>query len=145
MEDKRSLILTGWGPAEYVASAAVALKALDGRADVRGVSRRRLPELLGGLADARGTPRWTRIYLLGVSLGGDPDALAAALAKLKATGVRVTWISALEMPKEIAGRLDGLLDARVFDASLLEAVGRSFGVDVEPYLPFLEGVRRATA
>ena len=145
MEDKRSLILTGWGPAEYVASAAVALKALDGRADVRGVSRRRLPELLGGLADARGTPRWTRIYLLGVSLGGDPDALAAALAKLKATGVRVTWISALEMPKEIAGRLDGLLDARVFDASLLEAVGRSFGVDVEPYLPFLEGVKRATA
>ena len=34
-----NLILTGWGYAEYVASAAVALKALGGRADVYGVSR----------------------------------------------------------------------------------------------------------
>ena len=47
-----NLILTGWGYAEYVASAAVALKALGGRADVCGVSRRRLPELLSELASA---------------------------------------------------------------------------------------------
>jgi len=36
MENTRNLILTGWGYAEYVVSAAVALKALDGRADVYG-------------------------------------------------------------------------------------------------------------
>ena len=37
-----NLVLTGWGYAEYVASAAAALKALNGNADVLGVSRRRL-------------------------------------------------------------------------------------------------------
>ena len=46
MNKNADLILTGWGYAEYVASAAVALRALDGRADVYGVSRRRLPEFL---------------------------------------------------------------------------------------------------
>lgn len=34
MEKTGNMILTGWGYAEYVASAAVALKALRGRADV---------------------------------------------------------------------------------------------------------------
>ncbi|MDO5319177.1 MAG: hypothetical protein Q4G65_11155 [bacterium] len=43
---EKVLILTGWGYSEYVAAAAMALKALNGRAEVRGVSRRRLPELL---------------------------------------------------------------------------------------------------
>ena len=61
-----NLILTGWGYAEYVASAAVALKALGGRADVYGVSRRRLPEFLGELAGERGMQHWKRIYLLGL-------------------------------------------------------------------------------
>ena len=49
MERDGNLILTGWGYAEYVASAAVALKALDGKADVLGMSRRRLPEFLAEL------------------------------------------------------------------------------------------------
>ena len=84
MEKNDSLILTGWGYAEYVASAAVALRALGGRADVFGVSRRRLPEFLTELAMERDVLRWRRIYILGVALGGAPDALAAALAKLKA-------------------------------------------------------------
>ena len=86
MEKNGNLILTGRGYAEYVASAAVALKALGGRADVYGVSRRRLPEFLGALAGERGT-HWKRIYLLGLSLSGDPESLKAALAKLKAKGV----------------------------------------------------------
>ena len=47
MDKYGNLILTGWGHAEYVAAAAVALKALGGSAEVLGVSRRRLPELLG--------------------------------------------------------------------------------------------------
>jgi len=145
MEKHDDLILTGWGYAEYVASAAVALKALGGRADVCGVSRRRLPELLGELASERGASRWSRIYMLGVSLSGDPDALADALARLKAKKVSVKWISALEMPDEIAESLRGLVEVSVFDDSLLEAVGRSFGVDVDEFMPFLKDPKRAPA
>ena len=44
-----TLILTGWGWKEYAVAAAVALKAHHGDADVRGVSKRRLPELLEDL------------------------------------------------------------------------------------------------
>ena len=141
MDKNGNLILTGWGYAEYVASAAAALKALDGRADVYGVSRRRLPEFLGELAGERGTPQWKRIYLLGLSLSGDPESLRTALAKLKAKGVEVMWISALEMPAHIAELLEGVLDDRSLgtrDAAgtLLEEVGKAFGVDVEALMPF---------
>ena len=130
MEKNGNLILTGWGYAEYVASAAVALKAFGGDADVYGMSRRRLPEFLGELAGERGTPQWKRIYLLGLSLSGDPEALRDALAKLKAKGVEVTWISALEMPEHVATLLDGVMKVRYHDGILLEAVGQTFGVDV---------------
>ena len=145
MQKNGNLILTGWGYAEYVASAAVALKALEGRADVYGMSRRRLPEFLGELAAERGTSRWSHIYMLGVSVSGDPRALADALAKLKAKKVSVAWISALEMPGDAAELLDGLLDVRVFDSSLLEAVGQSFSVDVEPFMPLLKEPKRVSA
>jgi len=145
VENDGNLILTGWGYAEYVASAAVALKALGGRADVRGVSRRRLPELLQELASERGAPKWSRIYMLGVSVSGDPTALADALAKLKAKKVSVTWISAMNIPDDIAGLLNGLMDVRVFDTSLLEAVGEAFGEDVERYMPFRKEPKRTTA
>ena len=136
MEKNGNLVLTGWGYAEYVASAAVVLKALGGNTDVYGMSRRRLPEFLGELAAERGTPRWKRIYLLGLSLSGDPEALREALAKLKAKGVEVTWISALEMPEHIADMLDGAMKVRYYDGNLLEAVGQTFGVDVESLMPF---------
>ena len=139
MEKNGNLILTGWGYAEYVASAAVALKALGGNADVYGMSRRRLPEFLGELAGERGTPQWKRIYLLGLSLSGNPEALRDALAKLKAKGVEVTWISALEMPEPIVALLDGIMKVRCYDGSLLEAVGQTFGVDVESLMPFVVG------
>ena len=145
VEKNGNLILTGWGYAEYVASAAVALKALGGSADVYGVSRRRLPEFLGELAGERGTPQWKHIYLLGPSLSGDPESLKAALAKLKAKGVDVTWISALEMPEHIAALLDGLVKVRCYDGSLLEAVGQTFGVDVEVFMPFLKDRKRVSA
>ena len=145
VDSNGNLILTGWGYAEYVASAAVALKALGGRADVCGVSRRRLPELLSELASERGAPRWSHIYMLGVSVSGDPDALAGALSKLKAKKVSTTWISALEMPDDIAEQLAGLVETKVFDSSLLEAVGQSFGVDVEQYMPFLKEPKRVSS
>jgi DNA-binding NtrC family response regulator len=140
VDSNGNLILTGWGYAEYVASAAVALKALGGRADVCGVSRRRLPELLLELASERGAPRWSHIYMFGVSVSGDPPALAEALAKLKTKKVSTTWISALEMPEDIAEQLADLVETKVFDSSLLEAVGQSFGVDIEEYMPFTKPV-----
>ena len=42
----KALILSGWGWKEYAVSAAVALRALNGQADVMGMSKRRLPEFL---------------------------------------------------------------------------------------------------
>ena len=136
---EKNLVLTGWGYPEYVAAAAVALKALNGRADVRGVSRRRLPELLEEIGSA-----WPNVYLLGVSLSGDAPRLAAALRKLKERRVKVTWISALKMPDEFRGELGGLLAARVFaDGSLLEAVGQAFKADVADILPYAGETTRA--
>ena len=52
-------------------AAAVALKALGGKADVMGMSKRRLPEFL----ELEGN-KWRRIFLIGLSLGGDEARLA---------------------------------------------------------------------
>ena len=150
MNGSDNLILTGWGHVEYVAAAAAALKALRGNADVLGVSRRRLPELMEELADHRdgrdaSARRPKRIYIVGVSLSGDPARLADALRRLKARGVKTMWISALEMPDEAAPVLTGLMEAKVYDASLLEAVGQVLSVDVAEYMPFLDDVKRAGA
>lgn len=139
------LILTGWGYTEYVIAAAVALKALGGEAEVYGVSRRRLPELLTELAMEDGAVRWARLYILGVALDGDPEALAAALGKLKARRVKVVWLSAMEMPGEVARRLEGKLETHVLTTTLHEAVGRFFGVDVRPYHALLEPPEHASA
>ena len=145
MEKCDNLILTGWGYAEYVASAAVALKALNGNAEVLGVSRRRLPELMEEIAGRKKSDRWSAIYILGVSLLGDPERLAEALGKLKKEGIRVTWISALEMPEDIAESLEGVLEdrsrgTRAPTSTLLEEVGKAFGVDVEALMPFTRPV-----
>jgi len=144
MDKNGTLILTGWGHVDYVVSAAAALQAFGGKADVYGVSRRRLPEFLGELASERGTPQWKHIYLLGVALAGDPPALKAALMKLQARGVEVTWISALEMPQDLVALLDGALKVRYYPGYLLEAVGRTFGVDVAAFLPFLKSPKKAS-
>ena len=124
------LILTGWGYADYVASAAAALKALDFEADVRGVSQRRLPVFLSALAGERGAAKWTRIFILGIGLAADPETLASALAKLRGKGVRVEWISVIPMAESAATALDGLLELHVCGDSLLDATGETFGVDV---------------
>ena len=136
-----NLVLTGWGYTEYVASAAAALKALSGDADVLGVSRRRLPELMEEIAGFKKNDRWPSIYLLGVSLGGDPERLAVALGKLKRDGVKVAWISALGMPQDIASLLEGVLEdlsgaTRGPSSTLLGEVGKAFSVDIEALKPF---------
>ncbi len=137
---EKNLILTGWGYPEYVASAAIALKAMGGCADVRGVSRRRLPELLDEIGG-----KWPNVYLLGVSLSGDVPALAAALKKLKARNVKVMWISAFGMPDEFREELAGLLIKRVYDGTLLEAVGQTFKEDVEALMPYARDLKRVSS
>ena len=145
MEQNGNLILTGWGYAEYVASAAVAYRALNGDADIFGVSRRRLPEIMEEIAHRKKSERWPAVYLIGIALTGDPDRLAAALAKLKADGVKVTWISALEVPEEAAGLVEGLMDIQVYNSSLLEAVGLAFSLNVAEFMPFLKAPGRVPA
>ena len=129
-----TLVLTGWGWKEYAVAAAVALKALGGKADVMGMSKRRLPEFL----ELEGR-KWKRIFLVGLSLGGDEAHLATALKALKHT--KVTWISSLPMSESQERLLAPLLDVRkaeggLFDGSLVKAVGDVFGVDVAQFLPF---------
>ena len=133
-----NLILTGWGYSEYVAASAAALKALKGDAEIKGVSKRRLPELLEEISVQKRNGTLSAVYILGVSLSGDPERLASALAKLQGKSVAVTWISAVEMPDGIAEKVTSLLDAKVFDTSLLETVGQAFSVDVELFKPLLK-------
>ena len=129
-----NLILTGWGWKEYAVSAAVTLRALNGQADVMGMSKRRLPEFLE--LEGRG---WKHIYLIGLSLGGDEKRLAAALKSLR--GTKVTWVSALPMSDEQERLIAPLLDVRkvdgeLFNGSLVKAVGHVFNVDVADVLPY---------
>ena len=127
-----NLILTGYGLKEYAVAAAVALKGLGGQADIRGASKRRLPELLEGVAkDVK------KVFVLGVALGGDEPRLAGALKALKKRGVAVTWISAVSPDEtqniEVIPHMDAIVDEKV---SLLELVGRVFGIDVAPYMAY---------
>lgn len=145
MEQGGRLILTGWGYMQYVISAAAALKALDFNADVRGMSQRRLPEFLSGLAGERGVPKWGRISILGIGLTADPARLADALSKLKGKGVMVEWVSVIPLPESFAPALDGVLDVHVCEDSLLVATGEAFGVDVAQFAPLTQERGRVPA
>ena len=134
-----ALILTGWGWKEYAVAAAVALRALDGKADVLGMSKRRLPEFM----ESEGA-KWKRIYLIGLSLGGDEKRLAEALKALKKKTV-VTWISTIPMSDEQQKMIAPLLKVHIheggfFNGSLVKAVGLEFDTDVEKIVPYaIEG------
>ena len=101
-----TLILTGWKYADYAVAAALALQHY-GTADILGMSRRRLPEYLeeaGGYAE---------VAILGVSLSGDAERLAKALARLKAKNVKVLWISGLDFPEWMGDEVRTNLDSYV--------------------------------
>lgn len=59
--------------------------------------------------------------------------------------MEVTWISVLEMSKFIAALLDGVVKVSCYDRILLEAVGQTFGMDVEVFMPFLIDRNRVLA
>ena len=130
-----TLILTGWGWKEYAVAAAVVLKALDGKAEVRGMSKRHLPEFLA----AEGA-KWKRIYLIGISLGGDEKLLAETLRRFRRK-TEVIWISGLDMSdsqrRDIAPLLKVMLfEGGYFNGALVKAVGKAFGVDVSSVVPY---------
>ncbi len=135
-----TLIITGWGWKEYAVSAAVALKGLGLKSEIKGMSKRRLPEFL----ESEGR-RWKRIYLIGVSLGGDEKRLSSALRTM--TRTKVVWISVLPMSdsqKSLVAPFVEMHESKgeMFNGSLVKAVGDFFGVDVAPFLPYaLEGNR----
>ncbi len=135
------LILTGYGWTDYAVAAAVALKGLGGLADVAGVSKRRLPEMLE--ASAKGV---RNIYILGVALGGDEPRLASALKALRRHGVAVTWISAVAASESQVQDVLPLMKAVVDETvALPTVVGRTFDVDAEPFLPYAEEGGRVSA
>ena len=141
----KTLVLTGWGWKEYAVAAAAALAALGGDADVRGMSKRRLPEFMEGEAS-----KWRRIVLVGLSLGGDEARLARALKALRGR-VKVVWISALPMSESQKRAIAPLVKAvecegGPFNGSLVKAVGEAFGMDVSRFLPFAhEGAKAPKA
>ncbi len=87
----KTLILTGWKYNDYAIAAALALRHF-GKADLLGMSRRRLPEYLEEVSG------YAEIVILGVSLAGDAERLAKALARLKRANVKVTWLSGMDFP-----------------------------------------------
>ena len=134
------LILTGWGYHDYVAAAAATLKIFGNKADVCGVSRRRLPEMLRDAGS-----KWDKIVILGVSLSADVPMLAKSLENLKKKGVKVFWISAFDASENIVADLKGLLDRRVGDCdTILDAVGVAFKKDVSEFRLYLAEGKKAT-
>ena len=135
-----SLILTGWGYRDYAVAAAATLKIFGNKADVCGVSRRRLPEMLRDAGS-----KWDKIVILGVSLSADVPMLAKSLENLKKRGVKVFWISAFNAPENIVADLKGLLDRRVGNCdTILDAVGLAFKKDVSEFHPYLFEGKKAT-
>ena len=136
---QNTLILTGWGWKEYSVAAAAALRALKGMADVRGVSKRRLPEMLEELPS-----NYKKVVIVGVALGGDPARIENALKRLKKRNVAVYRISAFPMEEPLQKTLSGLIDERVMDSSLLEAVGTVFKMDVADLEPYASESKRVS-
>ena len=136
---QNTLILTGWGWKEYSVAAAAALRALKGMADVRGVSKRRLPEMLEELPSC-----YKKVVIVGVALGGDPERLINSLKRLKKRNVSVCRVSAFPMEEGLQNALSGLMDERVSDGSLLDAVGIVFKVDVSDLTPYAVESKRVS-
>ena len=137
-----TLIITGWGWKEYAVAAALALKAHHGDADVLGVSKRRLPELLEGL-----DVRYKKVVILGVALSGDEDRLQKALTALRQRKVQIVFITGIALDGSLQRNIEPLLTkCFLCELSLLDAVGQFYGVDVKPFSAYaLEGGRPSKA
>jgi transcriptional regulator with AAA-type ATPase domain len=133
-EIMKTLILTGWGHMDYACSAALALRYYDSKAYILGMSMRRLPEFLN--TDASG---YQQIVILGIGLSGNPELLAAALKKLHASKVKVSWVSALPLP-EYLKEADLKMEVHVYDNvdSLTAAAALHFKRSFDDLRPMFE-------
>lgn len=102
----KTLILTGWKYGDYAVAAALALRHFK-VADILGMSRRRLPEYLEEVSG------YAEIVILGVSLAGDAERLAKALARLRKEKVKVTWISGFDFPEWMGGDIRSSLESYI--------------------------------
>ena len=129
---EKNLILTGWSKNAYLAAAAAALAALDGKADVAGVS---MNALAGVLAER--AAKYSAVYVLGVGLVKNIPSILEALKSLKQKHVKSVWLSGMPVAPEFAAEvcIDGEDPAkRGFDElvdtpsdSLVDVVARYFG------------------
>ena len=129
---KKSLILTGWSKPTYVAAAAATLQALDGKAEVMGVSMEALSRTLKDCAEGYGV-----VYVLGVGLKKNIAEILAALQILKRRKIKSVWLSSMPVSPEFAAEVciagenpaergfDELVDAP--SQSLVEVVANYFG------------------
>jgi len=123
LKKTETLILTGWDADghHYAHAAALALLAYPD-AEVRGVSKVRLPEVLETAKE------FSRILILGVSLGGDPRRLARSVNALRQAKVSLRWISALPPSATVDEATREALSLFVRETSLQEAVCDCLGV-----------------
>ena len=124
-----NLILTGWGWKDYACAASLALRHWK-KADIFGISTRRLPEFL--FYDAGS---YKNIVILGIGLTGDPELLEKALKKLKAKSVQVSWISAIDVPESISEKIRSMLDIFVDGDGITEAVSLCYKLPYEDLEP----------
>ena len=125
-----NLILTGWFWKDYAIAAAVALRYYK-KADIYGVSTRRLPEMLNEAGS-----KYKEIAILGVGLTGDPELLEKALTKLQKNGVHVRWISALNFPEYIGDNIRKKLDSFIcYDDGITEATSQCFKLSYDDIAP----------
>lgn len=126
-----TLILTGWGWSDYACAAALALRRFD-KAEVRGVSTRRLPELLNEISG------YENILILGVGLTGNPELLQRGVKKLCTKGVKLRWISALPFPESLPEPLRAQLNPFIGEDGVTAAVSNCFRIPYDDLLPLIQ-------
>ena len=117
-----NLIITGCGHWDYSVSAALLFHTLQSRADILKSSKHHLPQLLASCVEKE----WTRIYILGISLLEDLDALCGSLKELDQRGVSCIWLSTLPLPDDVYRKIAEHMEVRVGGLCLTEAVADSF-------------------
>ena len=119
----KTLILTGWKHPDYALAAALALRHF-GTAELLGMSKRRLPEFLEEVVG------YKEIVILGISLAGDTERLAKALAALKGKGIQVLWLSGFDFPEWMGDDVRGNLESYISPSeSISEATAEYYKLD----------------
>ena len=128
----KTLILTGWGYMDYAYAAAVLLRKF-GKAEVKGMSQRRLPEYFADLAE-KPEKEECQIIILGIGLDSDYQKLLSAIKKLHQKKTKLIFFSVLELPdpamgKELGPYVELKLSTDWEYDSLAEFVAASYRID----------------